>query len=517
MENIQIQFRPNFCTIITELTEEANKELHDLLAFHPTGYFFSPKYQSYVQAQATNMSMVQMGKDPMYNLKDFNLWDGYIRLYRVQTQSFKTGLLQRVKEIFLFKYGMGVEVLDGPEKKELVQHFNTYTLRPYQWEIGNIIVAERFGIVKAPPRTGKTLIAASVIDSEWQLPALFFCRSIDIAKQTRDVFRGIFTEQTVGITADGESSLRDINIMTIQSVFSAFGVKYVEKTEYVEKAIVNKIEIKKLIKDAKIVFYDECHHSSSETSSFVLNKCENATMKIGLSATPHSDTESDLPLENVMGPVIAEVSYSRLIKEGFLLRPYIYMYRLPRNNSDGTYQTIYKEQIVDNEFLTGLICKIVKQLNDAGESVVVQTEQIAHTKKLAGQLNCPFLTGSSNKKTPKKKPATGPSREELIEQLRKKKILCLVSTLFEEGIDIPSLGYTINVAGGLSNISTFQRMRSITADKNSNKDTCGIIDFLHQCKYLHRHSLIRKKQYKSEPEFVYTERNVSKKRLEEIT
>jgi superfamily II DNA or RNA helicase len=506
MKKIQIQFRPNFCTIMTPLSDEVNTSLHDHLAFHPNGYFFSPKFQAYVNAKSANLAMIQVGKEPIFNLKDFNLWDGYIRLYKVQQQSFKTGLLKRVQEILMFQFGWDIELIDAPEKKELIQHVNTYTLRSYQWDIGNIVVSERFGIIKAPARSGKTIMAASIIDSEEEYPAVFFCRSIDIARQTRDIFVKIFSEGEVGMTGDGECDIKAINVMTIQSVYSAFNTAFKEKVDYVEKAVENKLAVKQLIKKAKIIFYDECHHSQSETSAFVLDKCIEATMKIGLSATPHHDTESDLPIENIMGTIIAEVSYSELILEGFLLRPYIYMYRLPKDNSNDAYQTIYKTQIVENEFLNGLICKIVKKLNDIGESIVVQTEQIAHTKKLAKMLGCGFLTGKE----------TGVHREEVIQQLREKKILCLVSTLFEEGIDIPTLGYTINVAGGLSNISTFQRMRSITTNKETDKNTCGIIDFLHQCKYLHRHSLTRRRQYRSEPEFVYEERNVSKKTLEEI-
>ena len=57
-------------------------------------------------------------------------------------------------------------------------------------------------------------------------------------------------------------------------------------------------------------------------------------------------------------------------------------------------------------------------------------------------------------------------------------------------------------------------MRSITACEG--KNTCGIIDFYHDCKYLRNHSLFRKNIYLSEPEFVLIVRDISKKTLAEI-
>jgi len=247
-----------------------------------------------------------------------------------------------------------------------------------------------------------------------------------------------------------------------------------------------------------------CHHLSSDTSKFILDKSINATMKIGLSATPFSDRADSILVEEVIGPVIYQISYSELVKTNFLMRPYIYMYKLPKTNLEGTYRAIYTEAVVKNEFLSNLIQGLVKKLNEMGKSVVIQTEYVQHSKDLAKKLGCEYLTGSD----------TTEKRQRIIKDLTDKKIICLVSTLFEEGLDIFSLDYTINLAGGLSNISTFQRMRSITAHES--KTTIGIIDFIHQCKYLKKHSNKRLKLYTSEPEFVVEIRDVSKKNIEEL-
>ena len=253
------------------------------------------------------------------------------------------------------------------------------------------------------------------------------------------------------------------------------------------------------------ILVSNCHHLVSPTSGFLYDKTLNAIMKIGLSATPFSASEDSILVEERTGKIIYEVTYSALIKEGYLMKPYIYMYKLPKIVDDsGPYPSVYNKAIVNNDFLSNLVKGLVNTLNKAGKSVVVQTDFISHTKDIAKRISCEYLTGQD--KTEK--------RKRILQDLLDKKILCVVSTLFEEGLDTSTLDYTINLAGGLSNISTFQRMRSITAHES--KTTIGIIDFIHQCKYLKKHSKKRMDLYLSEPEFVVEVRDVSKKTISEI-
>lgn len=474
-ETIQIQFSSVFCKILTPVSAELAERLDKYLSYHPSGYFFSPKYQS-------------------------GVWDGLIRLYYPKTGSFRSGLLLRVT-LFLQELGYEVVVLDKPISTVYKQNSLTYSLRHYQLDAVKEILFKRFGIIKAPPRTGKTHMAIAVVDSERKFPSIIFCRSIDLAYQTVKRFSEFLPDVSVGLIGDGSVTTGDVNVVTIQSAYSAYSKKCPERGLKKERDIENKkvkASVKKLLENAKIVFYDEVQHSQASISKFILDKCISAEMKIGLSATPFNESKDVLIVENVIGSVIYEIGYSDLIKEGFLLRPHIYMYKLPPLQVEGNYQSVYKQAVVENVFLERLLLKIVGKLNSMGKSVVVQTEYIEHTKRLAKILNCDYLTGKED----------SGFRQKIIDKLNRGEILCLVSTLFEEGLDLPFLMYTINIAGGLSNIGVLQKMRSITAAEG--KTSCGIIDFYHRCKYLQRHSKIRKKLYMREPEFVYEERDAKK-------
>jgi superfamily II DNA or RNA helicase len=478
---IEIQFYSVWCSFFTVLPPELEAIIYSELSFFAENYFFSPKFQNHQ-------------------------WDGQYHLYHPKSKSFRIGLLNRVIDI-LQRHGCTINVIGKPEPTQFVQRSNTYQLRPYQFLAVQDCLAKRYGILQAPPRAGKTMLVIAITDSERKFPVVFFCRSLDLAYQTVERFKQFLPNVSVGIVGDGKVDIQDVTIITVQSAFSAFGKELKEKDMFDELPLEKKqkILIQILLKKAKIVFYDEVHHVKSNSSKFVLSKCTAAELKIGLSATPFSEKDEDMLVEEAVGDIIHNVTYSELIREGFLLRPTIYFYKLPKFDLDAAYPTIYKQAVVENKFFIGLIDLIVKSLNKKGRSVVIQTDTIYHAKNLHKYLEgSVVLTGKD----------TTERRQDVIQKIREKKIMCCISTLFEEGIDLPLLDFTINAAGGLSNISTLQRMRSITAVEG--KTSCGIIDFYHDVRYLSKHSKRRLQIYESEPEFELIKRDVSKNTIEEL-
>ncbi len=483
-EKVVINFSPVWCTIETDNSQELHALLYDKLAYKVEGFFYSAKYQC-------------------------GTWDGYSRLYKPTTHKFRIGMLPRVVDL-LQQAQCYIELENFPNiqnnKLERFVYKNAENidiiLRDYQINAANEALKVKYGIIQAPPRSGKTVITAAIIEHNGEYPVNFFIRSKDLAYQTKKVFDNNF--KSVGFICDGICEIGDVNIITIQSAYSAFNKKYIDKTIPEEQEVTKKLEVRNLIKIAKGVFGDEIHHIGSATGRFIFDRCLSANMKIGLSATPFSDKAESILVEETVGPVIFQISYSELIKAGYLMKPYIYLYKLPKKNLEGVYRSIYKQAVIEDEFINKLIKGLVNILNSKNKSIVIQTEYVQHSKDLAKYLGCDYLTGNDSTER----------RNEIKTKLNNKEILCLVSTLYEEGIDSPSLDYTMNLVGGLDSIGVFQKMRSITAHES--KTTVGIIDFIHQCKYLKRHSKRRLDLYNSEPEFVVTIRDVSKKSIEEI-
>jgi len=429
MKSITIHFSPTTCSLVAPVDSFVDRTLYTELSYQPDGYFYSPRFQS-------------------------NMWDGFYHLYNKNKHSFRVGFLERVCGI-LNQLGYDVVIENFPLSEGFVQRSSTYTLRGYQKDAIEDLVKYRFGILQAPVRSGKTNIVVAIVDSERKFPGVFFCRSKDLAYQTVERFKVFLPDVKVGMVCDGVVDIQDFTIITIQSAYSAFGKKLGEKVDYKEAEIADKKSVMKVVKQAQMVFYDETHHSQSLTSRFILNKCDNALLRIGLSATPFSGKPEDMRTEESVGSIIHKIGFSDLIREGFLLRPFIYVYHLPKISFEKTpYKTVYKEAVTENLHLLQLIGKLAKSLMDSGKSVVIQTEYVSHAKNIIDHIPGSVLLYGKH---------GAMYRQEIIEKLKTKSILCVVSTLFEEGIDVPSLDFTINAAGGLSNISTLQRMRSITS------------------------------------------------------
>lgn len=425
-------------------------------------------------------------------------WDGHIRLFNVKSGKFLTGFLPYVKA--------ALETYDIPYTEEDIRPIyerkplppTKLEIRDYQQEALDEILKNKRGILFARPRSGKTIIEIMLHQTLGLTPHLSICQSLDIAHQTKLKFEKFLPGVKVGIIGDGEIDVQEITIATIQSVTSAYDEQYdIKKNEKKERPVKveEKQKVRDLVEHAKVVWVDECHHAAAGTYKYILeHKVFAAEYIIGSSGTPYREDNTNKLLEGLLGPIIYEIGYSTLINHGFLVPPTIHLIKLPKDPVVGEkfYATVYKEGIVENKLRNDIIRRIAEDLNKRGKSCMILVSKINHGNMLqdliAGSI---FLHGTSNE------------REEIWEGLRNKEIMTLITTLGDEGVDIPNLDATIIAAGGESAIKVFQRLRCLTPYKQDDyeKKHSIVVDFLDPYKYLKTHSNKRKKLYLSEPAF----------------
>jgi superfamily II DNA or RNA helicase len=446
-----------------------------------------------------------------------NAWDGVKHFFSKKTRKFRSGLIWKVAG-YLEDAGIEHSIYGWPVVDRLPQTGN-YEPRDYQGFGVDATFTYLRGIIKSPPRSGKTLMASAFIDQSRIFPTIFFCNSIDIASQTIEKFARFIPDVSVGLVGDGNCEIRDVTIMTVQSAISAYEVQY--KTKFMarrtkagkaykkigsENPLTNeqRERVRQAIETAQLVMYDECHHSKSATAMFLFNKMVSARVILGLSATPNAGTPEDMLVEASIGSVIYEIRYEELIAAGHLLPPVIWFLKLPKVEYDknSLYPTIYRAAITDNPYGNAVIAECAKHLMERNKSVLIVVDKKNHGddlgRRIPGSL---VLFGNAELE----------HRNDVKEQLVRKELLCVISTLWDEGTDIPSLDFVINGAGGDSLVDLYQRLRSITPDPNNpDKVFGGLIDFIHQEKYLSGHSKRRKRQYDSEPAFMVIEQNLSK-------
>jgi len=425
------------------------------------------------------------------------IWDGYNRLFNQKSGKFLTGLLPYVLE-GLKQFNVPYEIVDerpiydkpGPIETCAVE------LRHYQQDALDQIIANKRGIIFARPRSGKTIIEIMMVAKLNLFPVISICQSIDIARQTVEKFKQFLPQIPVGMVGDGECDIQPITVVTIQSVMSAYSVKETIPKKELEKFLSqsDKGKLQRLVETAKIVWADECHHVVSSTWKYILqNKIYAAEYIIGCSGTPYREDNTNLLLEGLLGPIIYEINYSTLIDEGFLVRPTIHLIKIPETMQFTTepYATIYKKAIIENDLRNKAIAKTIYALTSTGRSCLVLVSKITHGNELLKYM--PYAKFSYSKSS---------DRASLWYQLKTKQILCLITTLGDEGVDIPNLDATIIAAGGESAIKVFQRMRCMTPYPG--KNAAIMVDFLDPYKYLKIHSKKRAKLYKSEASFRIT-------------
>ena len=427
-----------------------------------------------------------------------DIWDGREHLFNAKRGTFLTGLLPYVMEA-IKQFDILIEVVDDrPEySPEPTSHqVIGIDIRQYQEDAVENCINSKRGIIWARPRSGKTIMEIMLVAKLNIFPVLSICQSIDVARQTVAKFEQFLPDIPVGLIGDGECNIQPITITTIQSLAAAYDIKEkipkneLERTPQQSK----KLAIQNLVETSKIVWVDECHHSASNTHKHVLqNKIWAAEYILGCSGTPFREDNTNLLMEGLLGPIIYEINYSKLIEGGHLVRPTIHIVKLPRSvdfdDSDLPYSTIYKKAISENSFRNDIISKIVRDLTRRGKTCMVLVSQVTHGKALAKLMPSAEFSYSKSK-----------DREQLWQRLKTRMLPCLITTLGDEGVDIPSLDATIIAAGGISAIKVFQRLRCLTPYKG--KKHAIVVDFMDPYKYLRKHSKKREMLYKSEPSFI---------------
>ena len=479
-EAVIIQYNPVMCKILGDLPQNIINTLYENLSYEIENHQFSDKYIT--------------GK-----------WDGKKYLFSKNTFKFRSGLLQRVVNILLV-YGVTVKVESYPYANPLnnnikkVEHLPN--LRDYQIQATEAVLVYKRGGLNLPPRTGKTIIALNITHTIQQFPVIFTCFSLEIALQTKQKFEKWLNTE-VGYIGDGIVNIKPITIVTVQSILSVYDQKYdFAVTVKDEKQIEQKQQVRNLVEQSKVVICDEYHHYSCKSADFILSKVKNANYIVGLSATPWRNyAPENILLERNIGPKIFKKTYTEMIQRGYLLPPHIYVYNIPKvDTTEKHYQTLYKLCIVENKLRNEIIQKSTKVLTRQGKSVAIIVSQIRHGEILKKMIpNSVLLTGKEKTE----------QRQNILERLLYKRQLVVISTLLDEGVDVPSLDAVIIAAAGKSSINTLQRMRCLTPYEGK---THGIvIDFNDKNKFLIRQSKIRIEQYKSEPEFKVKFRKVISK------
>ncbi|MDN5289651.1 MAG: Type restriction protein res subunit [Mucilaginibacter sp.] len=313
-------------------------------------------------------------------------------------------------------------VLDDQRKKaELINFKGSIALREYQLPAKQAATKKDFGIIVAPPGSGKTVLSLAII-KEKQQPALILVHRKQLADQwieRIESFLGI-PKKDIGRIGQGKNKPgKHITVAMIQSM---------------EKALAT-AENAELMNAFGTIVIDECHHVPAETYQRVIGKLSSYYM-YGLTATPFRKYNDGKLIFIHLGEIIHEVKAPEVQNQAgtqIIIRNTDLL--VPFNTKTDKFETLFKILIHDSARNQLILNDVVSQLN-AGKKAVIITERKEHIISLQQYLKQNYdtivLSGEDSDLSKKSKWAA----------INKGDFQVLITTgqYFGEGTDIQDIG-----------------------------------------------------------------------------
>ena len=457
-----IEVGPITLKVYPQLSYEEFKVVRQRMTYIVQGYQFTRKHKQYG-------------------------WDGR-KTFFYKNQTAPAGCVFLVKAILekLLSYKVTVKHLidyapcGGPEIHGL-------ELMEFQHRAVERALKYRRGIIQAPVRAGKTAIAAALIKNISHYPAWFITYGKDLVNQSRKDLQ-FHLQRQIGVFSECHYEPGEIIVSSYQALNRVLGSLREETPRMASAELkLRNDHIAEMLKLGRVFIFDECHHAMAPKSGKLMKSLNSAGYVIGLSGTPTPKNATMLEVAASIGSVIFRVQYETLIKHKRLSRPMIFMYQLPYEwftTGLGDFDSVYVSNIVQNMYRNQFIADVVANLRKRGKTSFVMVRRLEHGPILRALIpGSIFVHGKIE----------SDERTSLYTALQNKQVHCIISTVGKEGLNIPRLDAVINAEGLESNVTTVQKMRSLTAAEG--KKYGIVVDFTDRGKFLNKHSKRRIKTY----------------------
>lgn len=348
--------------------------------------------------------------------------------------------------------------------------------------------------------SGKTFTLSSIV-ANYNVKTIIYVIGVELMYQMYETLKEAYGIEA-GLIGDGKCDVKKINIATIWSAAAAFNKKIdvldsdvtYDKNSNKE---LDKLKVREAVNSAELFILDECQYAAANTVQFLHRESRAARHRFLFSASPWRDSGDDILIEAVGGKKIYDLKASKLIDDGFLVRPHIHFIDVPSMRGIGkTYQEVYKNYIVENEVRNNLICKSVEKLLEKNKKILILVVRINHGKKLLEVLQDKFRVDYLDGKK------SSEQRMNAIKSMKNGELDVLIaSKIFDQGVDIPELDALILAGSGKSTGRALQRIGRVIR-KSEGKEKAIVVEFYDNAKYLNKHSEVRMEVYESEPSFI---------------
>lgn len=352
--------------------------------------------------------------------------------------------------------------------------------------------------------THNTFVASMMI-ARHNVPSMIYVIGKDLLYQFHEELVKALGPDDVGIIGDGLCDVRKFNVCSIWTAATAFGLKSKSvslddedwQPEVLDLNAAKKGEIKRAVTDSALAIFDEAHFIACDTIQSIFKASKKCRYMFGLTGTDWRDDGADLLLESVCGERIYNAKSSTLIDQGYLVPPKIVMLEMPKHpdiTKKMTWSEVYSRYITNSDDRNEAVVKAAKQLISMGRKVLILVRYLKHGKNIVdmmGDVSVFFVSGELD----------GGARLDVKKRFEAGKLQCLIaSSVFDIGVDIPSLDALVLAGGGKSTVRALQRIGRVIRG-GAGKTDALVVDFIDNAKYLDKHSATRIAVYETEPRF----------------
>lgn len=258
------------------------------------------------------------------------------------------------------------EFLDQRKQLDAVEFSSSIKLLKHQYHPIEIASKKDFGIIVAPPGSGKTIIGLKIIEQKKQ-PTLIITHRKQIAEQwinRIETFFGI-PKRDIGKIGQGKMKIgKQLTVALIQTL-----AKKLTDTD------------QKLTSAFGTIVIDECHHIPAKSFREVIHKLS-PYYQYGLTATPFRKNNDEKLLFVYLGDIISEIKpqdIDQYKKARIVIRDT--NLNVPFNSKTDHFETLSKILIHDSE-RNKLILKDVQNELDNGRKAIIITERKEHIQVL---------------------------------------------------------------------------------------------------------------------------------------
>ena len=236
------------------------------------------------------------------------------------------------------------------------------SLRNHQLGVTEVVSKKDYGVIVAPPGSGKTVIGLKIIADKRQ-PAFIIVHRKQLLEQWTErieAFLGI-PKRDIGIIGQGKSKIgRQITVATIQSL-----PKHIESVQNQFGTII----------------VDECHHVPAETFRNTIEKLQTYYL-YGLTATPFRKYNDGKMIFTHLGEIIANIQPAEIEnhKQAKIIIRNTEL-NVPYNSKTDNFESLSKILIHDTA-RNKLILEDVKTELNQGKKAIIITERKDHIDSL---------------------------------------------------------------------------------------------------------------------------------------